>query len=602
MVGVCFECGNRITTTALEEDYICLRCYLDAPLKGEAYRRSDDPTSAMMSIDAGDEYEAQIDEYWVDRNIDSVDGAISNLAEYLDEIATPALLGKLILHTGISRQLFLDQGNDGGIGPQLVEYLLGVAACQSPTGVQGGYYELLRKTSAVTDRIQVANKTEPDLGKASVAYELGIREISLGHIASPGQYVEAARRFYEPHAHWMESQFGFSIGDAIEIATAIRDEKDSRDSNLYTKISDIAARVALFDRIVLFRSVIPDIAAEYADKIDTLDSWGRELATDLYWVPRSRIKQRTDLSDTRARAVLDFLTVRLGEAEGFQDPADHNPLHETPLLEFEGNVLLPPKGVVEYAISTTFKYQLRTDEYEDRFNDAMGDVVEAWTADVLTTHLDDPTIVTNVEYTYNGDEYEADVVLRAGDAVAVFECKSKGLTLPTRKGHRGGLSEIEDDVEKGLGKAYSQAHRLIEAIESGAVTELVGQAATVDVAHCTEFQPCAIVPEAYDGLITVGYPEFIDMKTYPLYAASLFDIEPVAATLSSPDRFVEYLNWRAEIVNTHDIYTPDEDDLLQAFLDDIDWIHGSEQTAMIAGRNKRYKNSIYEYDSEYTYE
>lgn len=598
----CLECGNPINTDALKNDNICIRCYLDSPIVGEAYRRSDDPSSKIMSVDNSNEFAARVEEYWSKRNTNSVDQAVNNLSKYVDDVEMPPLLAKLILHTGVARQRFLDKGNDTGLGSQFVEYVLGVAACQSPTGTSGEYYELLREASAVPDLISVAESSENDDEKTSAAYKLAIREITLGRIASPGQYIEAAKRFYRPHSSRMESQFGFSIDDVIKIATAIRDEKDSRDSNLYDEIPDIADQLALLDRIVLFRSKIPEIASEHEHKVKSLSSWNPELATNLYWISPARIKKRTELSDERAQAVLDFLSVSLGDASEYKDPSDHNPLHETPLLEYENKYLLPVKGLVEYAISTTFKYQLRTDDYGDEFNDTMGEVVESWTEDILTSQLNAPTVLTNVEYVYDGDEYETDVVLIAGDTIAVFECKSKGLTLPTRKGHRGGVEELEDDLEKGLGKAYSQAHRLIEAIEAGAVTELVGEAQTVDVSHCTEFQPCAIVPEAYDSLVTTSYPSFIDAKKYPLYAASVFDLEPVAATHSSPSRFVEYLKWRATLVTNNDVYTADEDDLIQAFLNDTDWMQNANSTVHLSGTGLRFKNDIYEYDSEYAYE
>ena len=602
MKRLCFECERIIQTDSLKNDHICIHCYLDNPIMGEGYRRADDPSPKLMSVEVSDEFETRIEEYWSDRNINNVEDAINNLSSFLEDVETPSLLAKLILHNSLSRQVFLDRGDDTGLGPQFVEYLLGLFACHPPTGISTQYYTFLREATAVSDQIQIADKSQNDSNKKSAAYELAARELTLGHLASPGQHIQAAKRFYQPHSARMESQFGFSIDDVISIVTAIRDEKDMKDSNLYRKEKDTSVILSLLDRIVSSRPVIPDIAEEYESYIGPLNSWGVELATDLYWVEPNRIKKRTSLSNDRSQAILDFLSIELGEADGFRDPSNHNPLHETPLLKHDNRYLLPPKGLIEYTIATTFKYHLRSSNYADEFNDTMGDVVEQWTEDILRNHLKEPTVATNVEYQYNGKKYETDLVLIAGNTIVIFECKSKGLTLPTRKGHRGGTEKIQKDVQKGLGKAYSQAHRLIDAIESGVVTNLSGGSLSIDVSHCTEFQPCAIVPEAYDSLITTNYSPFIQDKKYPLYAASVFDLEPVAATLTSPNRFTEYLKWRSSLVTNNDVYTPDEDDLLQAFLNDYNWITDTDSTANIAGIGSRFKYSLYDYDKQYAYE
>jgi hypothetical protein len=552
-----------------------------------------------MGVDADSVFDKRVDEYWSARDIHSVDDAIHNLIDFLYDAQTPPLLAKLILHVGLARQAFLDRGDDTGLAPKITEYILGVAACQPPGGSEEQFYDLVEASAAVSDQIS-ASEWEDDSEQTSAAYNLAARELTLGHLASPGQHIEGAKRFYGPHSDQMQSQFGFSIDETIAVARALRDEKDSRDSNLYEQHLNAATQIGMLDRLQFFKAKIPEIAGGYDSLVEQYNSWYDDKATELYWVDPSRIKKRTNLANKRVDKVLDFLSIPIGDAEGCQYPSDHNPIHATPLLAYDGKYLLPPKGVVEYAIATTFKYQLRTDEYEDEFNEVMGDVVEKWTEDILLDHLESPTVITNVEYSYGGVEYENDVVLVTDNAVATFACKSKGLTLPTRKGHRGGVDQIETDVSKGFQAGYSQAHRLIDAIEEGAVTELSDGSETVDVSHCSEFQPCAIVPESYDTLATTDYPAFINDDKYPLYAASVYGLEPAAAAFPSPDQFIEYLSWRSDLVTSTDVHTPDEDDLIEAFKQDMEWMRDNDSTSQLGGIGSRIKYDIYEYDEGYT--
>jgi hypothetical protein len=340
---------------------------------GEAYRRTDDPYSDIMSVDY--DGDARIKEYWSVRNITDVGEAVENLTSYLEEVETPPILAKLLMHGSLSRQVFLDQGTDTGLGPQFIIYLLGVSVCRDPSGVRSQYYDFLREATAVSDLIMIADKPDENAEKTSAAYNLAARELTLAHLASPGQYIEAARRFYEPHSQKMESEFGFSIDDAITFVTSIRDRKDRIDSNLYEAIPDNSVKLSILDRIIQFRSQIPRITDEYIHWVEEFNSFADDLAQDSYWTDYSQIVDGIELCDERIENILDHLSVRLGEAEGCKDPSDHNPLDATPIIEYENEYLLPPKGVAEHAIATTFKYQLRTENYGDEFNEKMGDAV-----------------------------------------------------------------------------------------------------------------------------------------------------------------------------------------------------------------------------------
>ena len=331
---ICLECGAYIRTGSLQQVGICIRCYIDRPVVGEMYRRHG-PKGVETGVDL-DEIRECVDTYWSERDVNSVADAVTNFTSFLDTAETPLLLGKLLMHMALSRQVFLNEGRDGGVGPNFALFICGIAACQPPSGTDSSYYEMLDLATSVMNMVETSC---PDSRfsekKNNIAFDLALREFSLGRLASPGQYIAAAERFYGPHSHQMDTQFGFRITDVIEVVDTITDRRAALDSKLYNKVPKMARGISVADRLATLRSRVPDLVAEYEFIFPFLDDWGHELADRLYWITADQLYSKVDLSFSRLDNVLNSLSVELGTAKGYRSPTNHNPLHENPLIKFD---------------------------------------------------------------------------------------------------------------------------------------------------------------------------------------------------------------------------------------------------------------------------
>lgn len=359
---------------------------------------------------------------------------------------------------------------------------------------------------------------------ADPTFGLLYREITTFRHAAGEQVLEKSYRVYKPWENEMEEILGFSIEDAIYYHDKI--------AQLFSdKQMEAAEEIGQWT----------DSFLEFPDK-------ALEITEDAVWLEHTDIIESCDNSE-RLHNLLERLSSSVGSPQGFTKPSEINPLEQTPLIKNGNEFLAPFPRTTVFALAKTFFYDFMGSKYSGKFQYKYGDWLEDWTYDCLVKIFDRENIVRNYYYKYQGETVEGDILLWTGKDLIVIECKAKQLTAATRRGNLGGAEEIVDDVQKGIGKAYSQISRTIEAIQSGALQEVKnthGDIMDIDNSQIDEIHRIILLGESYGNIATRDFAKILDMSPVP-FVCDIFDLQIICEALDKETEFLQYIEERKKM-------------------------------------------------------
>lgn len=528
------------------------------------------------------------------------DDVTQELRDLLSTADTRRLIGSLGENFVASATVAVDPETheDGlGIPPKMIEYLLGLLCTIDPS--EGGElpYDDIHDTTdtliqsllfhLVDDDVDIESLSEEEQHQHFIEGEVLTRELTAGRFVYPGQFLDAAERAYTPHNGVLQDEIGFNIQKAIQFATKLSQLYHERYQQMIDQLHEFEriSRTAhgSFVRHVDEHENDSEGAEAYLesdefeeDRQEALDAWERyQEAKQNLWIAEERLLDQFSDNEDAFEAFLDRMSVTVGSVPqaDFTYPYEHNPLHESPILEDDGAYIIPHFHAFLRALAETFYYDLidlpgygSQDEHGGEFGEQWGDYVEEWAHDSLRNLFPDAAIHLNPTYTVNGDDYETDLVILHEDTCLVIECKAQKLTLPTR---RGDYQQIKDDVLDGIGDGHDQATRLISHIQDGTVTELETDNGTVsiDTSSIENVLPIVVLREQYDWIATTEYGTIADIEDNLSYVVSVYDLEVITECLESPDRFTDYVTKRIHLSRAQKLASPDELDYLGAYID-----------------------------------
>jgi len=528
------------------------------------------------------------------------DEVIQELRGLLSTADTRRMIGSLGENFVASSTVAVDPKTDEdglGIPPKMIEYLLGLLCTIEPSDEGELPYDEIHDTTdtltqsllfhLVDDNVDIRSLSEKEQHQRFIEGKVLTRELTAGRFVYPGQFLEAAERAYTPHNEVLQDELGFTIQEAIQFATELSQLCHDRYQQMMDRMHEFGriSRIAHGSFVRHVDEYEDDVegAEEYLEsdefeevRQEALDAWDRyqEAKQDLWIAEATLIDHFPDNEDT-FEAFLNRMSVTIGSVPqtDFTYPYEHNPLHESPILEDDGEYIIPHFNAFLRALAETYYYDLidlpgygSQDEHGGEFGEQWGDYVEEWAHDSLLNLFPDAAIHSNPTYTVNGDEYETDLVILHEEICIVIECKAQKLTLPTR---RGDYQQVKDDVLDGIGDGHNQASRLIEHVQDGGVTELDTDNGTVsiDSGSIETVLPTVVLREQYDWIATTEYGTIADIDDNLPYVTSVYDLEVISECLESPDRFIDYITKRIELSRAQKLASPDELDYLGAYID-----------------------------------
>ncbi len=519
---------------------------------------------------------------------------IEDLRDLLSTADTRRMIGSLGENFVVSATVAFDpETHEDGVGipPKMIEYLLGLLCTIDPN--EGGelpYDEIHETTDTLTqsllfylvnDDIDIQSLSDEERHQHFVEGQVLARELTAGRFVYPAQYIEAAERAYTPHNDVLQDELGFTIQDAIRFVRELSQLYQERYQQVFDRFGEID-RVARLAHGAFIRHLEQyddyeegmkayldaDDYEETQQEITEAQEHYREAKLDL-WIEKEALFEHFSHNELKFENFLDRMEISLGSVsqDDFTFPYEYNPLHGRPIIEHEGEYIIPHFHALLRALAETYYYDLvDLPNYGGSFGSQWGDYVEEWAYESLLALFSDTEVLANPEYTADGNSYETDVVILHEDTCIVIECKAKKLTLPTR---RGNYQAVQDDVLGGIGDGHDQASRLIDYIQAGDVTELStdNDSVMIDTDSIDRYLPIVVLREQYDWIATTEYGTIADIKDHLPYVASVYDLEVITECLESPGRFIDYVTKRIQLSRTQKLASPDELDYLGAYID-----------------------------------
>lgn len=379
------------------------------------------------------------------------------------------------------------------------------------------------------------------------------RELTTLRHTDGYQMLEKAYRAYKPWEEEMETLLGFSIEDAV----------------YYTR--------EIIDEITVSHEGKGREVAQWTTSLLDFSQEAIDIADESIWVPKSTLVNWCDDTD-RFHNLLERLSNTPGTDIEFTTPADINPLEIAPFVRHGSEYMLPLPRTLFYSLANTFYYDLLDSPNTGRFHLIFGDWLEEWTYDCLSKIYPGSEIIRNYTYEYEGEQVEGDLLILYDHGAVVIECKGKKLRAETRKGSFGGIDALKEDVERGIGKAYHQADRLISGVRSGQVCQIKtegGSSIALEKGNFEEAHRWIVLGESYGSIATRDFAKILDITPVP-YVCDIYDLQVMVEVLDDFKKLLHYTSQRTKQTDVQlrrpsgrytnsRIFSPDEIDYLGVY-------------------------------------
>jgi hypothetical protein len=392
--------------------------------------------------------------------------------------------------------------------------------------------------------------------------------------AYPHHFFEYALELYGECEDWFRANLGFTIQEAVRIFRAVTNELNRR----FNESADNA------------RGSASSESDKYWDEAKAAGLTRKDLETriaiHLHYgnastLLRFKVEEISQISGLKPDVCSAFLK-RMSQPFGYRNPKfpdtfldplkapwDYNTLDERPFIERDDTYWLFTNPMVPSVLFHTFFFDLMNDRsYCPHFEKARGKFVERKVRDYMRRIFPEHMILMNPDYP-NGEEFSDVAVLHDGK-ILIIQCKAKGLTRDARIG--ADFSRLRADMQAAIRSAFDQAikaRKYIRSIDTptlkmGSVQLQIDGSAITDIYLINvTLMPFLIFATRFENIEeALGlFPE----KEYP-FSTSLGDLDIITQLLSSPAKFLHYIERRLAIEKTTFGVAADEMDLLGFYI------------------------------------
>ena len=378
---------------------------------------------------------------------------------------------------------------------------------------------LLKQLHAAVIRASITPPSDlpPLTGPNSTTNIALLREAMFytGDSAYHFQYLDFAIRRYAQDDNWFLQSIGASVADIATVLQAIVkiQERKFRTTSLR---SGYITPPALLD---VFKLTTDEVIAE--SRVDS----------------------------NRVRAILHRFSITPPANSDFVGIHSFNKVMETPLLRCGSDtyILFQFYTLMEsFYTSPTYWMQGDT-SYKDTADRNRGTAAEKITHDLLSPVFGPGRVHRNIVIRQGKATIgEIDVLATFGDRVVLAQVKTKKLTLASREGDE---QQIRADFRRAIQGSYDQAHLCAKSLLTSNIQMKAPDGTSIDAPeHIEEVYPVCVVAEHYPAL---SLQTRLILKTHghsrirPPLVLDMFALDTVAEFLSTPIRFISYLDLRA---------------------------------------------------------
>ncbi|MBK3733783.1 preprotein translocase [Azospirillum brasilense] len=372
-----------------------------------------------------------------------------------------------------------------------------------------------------------------------------------GESAYNFQYRDMALERYAADEAWLLANMGFSIADAQTAACAISEIQN-------TKIPDVLSRFGAkaspsSSLLPAFTTTAEEIAAHCGRPVETI------------------------------RAVLAAFSVAAPSNQDFTSLGAFNLANARPIIALSDGryIALQTYGVVESLYDSPFYWMIGDKSYRAEASAHRGAFTEQFVAKRLRSVFGEQNVYWNVNIEGASDRVsEMDVLVLFGDRAVIVQCKSKKMTLESRKGND---HTLRDDFQKAVQAAYNQGLLCARALRRPELDFVKEDGSKLKIPELRNIYILCAVSDHYPAL-TVQARHFLDYEEdaviHAPLVADVFLIDVLAEMLASPLHLLSYIDRRVGYAER--VYGANELAILGYHLSQNLWFEDNISVAMVA--------------------
>ncbi len=365
------------------------------------------------------------------------------------------------------------------------------------------------------------------------------------------QYRDMALERYAADEAWLLANKGFSIADAQAAACAVSEIQN-------TKIMDVLlqlkARASSSSSLLSAFTITAEEIAEHC---------GRLVET--------------------VRAVLAAISVAAPSNQDFTSLGAFNLANACPIIALPDGryIALQTYGVVESLYDSPFYWMIGDKSYRAKASAHRGAFTEQFVAKRLRSVFSEQNVHCNVNIEGASDRVsEMDVLVLFGDRAVIVQCKSKKMTLESRKGND---QTLRDDFQKAVQEAYDQGLLCARALRRPELDFVREDGSKLKIPELRNIYIVCAVSDHYPAL-TVQARHFLnheeDAVIHAPLVADVFLIDVLVEMLASPLRLLSYIDRRVGYAER--VHGTNELAILGYHLSQNLWFDDKTSIAMVA--------------------
>ncbi len=336
-----------------------------------------------------------------------------------------------------------------------------------------------------------------------------------GESAYSFQYREMALERYAADEAWLIANKGFSIVDAQNVAEAISDIQKER---IVEALSRLPAEAKSFPSLLpAFTTTADELAAHCGRPVGTV------------------------------RAVLEALSATAPANQDFTSLGAFNLANACPIIALPDSryIALQTYGILESLYDSPFYWMIGDRSYRAKAAAHRGVFTEQFVAKRLRAVFGEQHVHCNVNIDGPSDRVsEMDVLVLFGDRAVIVQCKSKKMTLESRKGND---QTLRDDFQKAVQDAYDQGLLCARSLGQSDLDFVKEDGSKLDIPELRHIYILCAVSDHYP-VLTVQARQFLayeeDGVIHAPLVADVFLIDVLAEMLASPLRLLTYIDRR----------------------------------------------------------
>lgn len=372
-----------------------------------------------------------------------------------------------------------------------------------------------------------------------------------GESAYSFQYRDMAIERYAADEAWLTANKGFCIGDALAVADAISKIQASK---IVDVLSHLKAITPSFPSLLpAFTTTTDEVAAHCGLPTETVG------------------------------AALAALSVAAPANQDFTSLGAFNVANACPIVALaDGRYLsLQTYGIVESLYDSPFYWMVGDKSYRPQASANRGAFTEQFVAKRLRSVFGEQHVHTNVNIeAANGRISEVDVLVLFGDRALIVQCKSKKMTLESRKGND---QTLRDDFQKAVQDAYDQGLLCARSLCRPELDFIKEDGAKLKIPELRNVYILCAVSDHYP-VLTIQARHFLKYEEDAIIRAPLvadvFLIDVLAEMLASPLRLLSYIDRRVGYAER--IQGTNELAILGYHLSQNLWFDDENSVAMVA--------------------